>query len=93
LKFGGKLVSGASSNALGYILIIFSSAMFLGALFAWVWLPEVQDSQKLPGSRVLPSQSLEELAEGRKKAEARGQIIGFRRKIDGLFHRKLQKAP
>jgi hypothetical protein len=66
---------------MGYILIIFSSAMFLGAVVAWVWLPEVQEAKRLPGSRVLPSKSLEDLAEGRVKARAEGQIAGLRKRL------------
>lgn len=87
MAFGGKLVSSPNSNRLGYIIIIVSSAMFLGALFAWAWLPEVQETQRLPNSYVLPSKSLEELAKGRK-AEDQGQVISLRRRVGGLIPKR-----
>jgi MFS transporter, PHS family, inorganic phosphate transporter len=36
-------ISNPDSNNLGWILIGFSFAMALGSLFAWAWIPEVQD--------------------------------------------------
>lgn len=80
-KFGGKSVGDSDSRGMGYLLIIFSASLFLGSLVTWAWIPELQDLQKPPNSRVLPSKSLEVLAEGRLGAQKDGQIIGMRARI------------
>jgi len=42
--------------------------MGLGALFAWVWIPQVQNTRDDDGRFQLPSKTLEELGEGFQKA-------------------------
>jgi MFS transporter, PHS family, inorganic phosphate transporter len=84
LKLGGKKLFATDSAGMGIILVIFSSTMFFGAFFAWAWLPEVQSAQRLSKSWVLPSKSLEDLGEGRRRAEY-GQALGLRNRIKALF--------
>lgn len=81
---------------LGWVLGIFAPLMFLGALVAWIYLPEVQDP---PTGRaeaeswpVLPSKTLEVMASGYATAIAPppagdGQNIGFNRKFKTLYHK------
>src|SRR5580700_3662424 len=45
MVFNGILASDPNSNGLGWIFIIFSFVMALGAFFAWVWIPELQYSR------------------------------------------------
>lgn len=84
LSFGGILVKDPNSSGLGWVLVIFSVVMASGALFAWAWIPDVQNGRQ-DGSLVLESKTLEELAEGRRKAEEEGQVIGMRKKIRQLL--------
>jgi len=92
-------IANPNSMSLGWILIGFSSAMGLGALISWAWIPEVQDAR---GSHVeprrgkksksrdyeVPSKSLEELAVGRIGVLDEKRMVGFRRK-SGLLMRRL----
>ncbi|OCK75629.1 MFS general substrate transporter [Lepidopterella palustris CBS 459.81] len=86
-SFHGVKVQDPNSKGLGWILIIYSVVMASGALFAWAWIPDVQDMRREEDSLVLPSKSLEELAEGRVRAQKDGQIIGLRRKVFEFFSR------
>ena len=63
-SFSGISISDPRSNKLGIILLIFSALMALGSIFAWVWLPDVQEPMRAKGLK-LPSKTLEELAKGR----------------------------
>jgi MFS transporter, PHS family, inorganic phosphate transporter len=56
------------NNILAIILVVFSLLMALGALFAWLWLPEMQHHQRIKGWK-LPSKTLEDLGRGRSGAE------------------------
>jgi PHS family inorganic phosphate transporter-like MFS transporter len=86
--------SDPNTNALGYVFIIFGVVMALGAVFAWAWIPEVQDGRIEEGNRLLPflkpvhSKTLEELGEGLARAGETGQKIGFRNKFGGLTRRR-----
>ena len=79
----------------GYLraaLAIFSVLMALGAVIAWVWLPDVQGKPKGVAKEttwpILPSKGLEDLAKGRRYAISdEGQIISFRDNIIALFKR------
>lgn len=82
-------ISSPNSKNLGWVLISFSFAMALGALFAWAWIPEVQNPR---GSEVetrrgrrdrfrdyeVPSKSLEELAVGRAGVKDVNRMVGFK---------------
>jgi PHS family inorganic phosphate transporter-like MFS transporter len=86
------LASDPNSNGLGWIFITFGIVMGLGALFAWVWIPQVQNTRDDDGRFQLPSKTLEELGEGFRKATSRepgggGQVIGFRAKVTELAGR------
>lgn len=84
LAFGGKSIRDPDSNGLGWLLIIFAGVMASGSLFAWAWIPDVQNTRE-GRSLVLPSKKLEELAEGLPRAVAEGQVIGFRNRIRRLI--------
>jgi hypothetical protein len=64
MQFGRSTVKDINSSAMGWVLIIFSPVMLVGALLAWIWLPEVQESRVKIG-KPLPSKTLETLAAGR----------------------------
>ncbi|KAF2461878.1 inorganic phosphate transporter, partial [Lineolata rhizophorae] len=76
---GGAAFRAANSDALGWVLVIFAFVMASGAAFAWAWIPELQRP------RPLPSKTLEELAEGVRGAEMRGEVVGFRKKVRRLW--------
>ena len=87
-----------NSGSLGWVLIAFSFAMSLGAVFAWAWIPEVQDPrgteiERRPGRRSrhrdfeVPSKSLEELAIGRIGIVDERRMVGFRKRAVLLLNR------
>lgn len=77
------------SDRLGYIFCIFGSVMGLGAVFAWAWIPDVQNARDEDGGLVLPNKTLEELGEGlRGGSETSGMSRGFRGKIARLSRRR-----
>ncbi|KAF2666279.1 MFS general substrate transporter [Microthyrium microscopicum] len=82
LQFGNHSLRDLDSNGMGWMLIIFSTVLLLGAFCAWLWIPEVQSNTRLEGSWILPSKSLEELAVGKTRTE-REAING----LDGLRRR------
>lgn len=83
-------ITNTNSHSLGWILIGFSFAMGLGAVFARAWIPEVQnprgsDVEDTKGKKSrrrafeVPNKSLEELAFGMKGIDD-GRSFGFRRR-------------
>jgi PHS family inorganic phosphate transporter-like MFS transporter len=57
-----KVTPGSSPSAwLAYVLIVSAAPLFLGGIFSWLWIPELQESSG-------KSRTLEKLAEGRKSA-------------------------
>jgi PHS family inorganic phosphate transporter-like MFS transporter len=82
MKFGGLYVADLNSNGMGWVLIIFSAALAMGALFAWAWIPDVQ-SPRPEGSWIRPSKTLEELALGRK-GETEEEKVGMRKRIQRM---------
>jgi hypothetical protein len=78
-----------NTNSLGYIFIIFGCVMGLGAVFAWGWIPDVQNSRDESGGLVLPSKTLEELGEGlRGGSGMEGVQSGFNGRFRGLRRRR-----
>ena len=93
-KFGSLAVQGLLSRheftydptRLGIVLGCFSIPMTLGAIFAWGWLPTLQEGPRaatrtceLP---TLPSKTLEELAQGRAYATGTGgEVLTFEGKL------------
>lgn len=59
--------------------------MASATLFAWAWIPDLQDSRRGEGGAEMQSKTLEELAEGKRRAEAEGQIIGIRAKLRQIW--------
>lgn len=91
-------ITNPNSLTLGWILIGFSFAMGLGALFSYAWIPELQDARgtevetrRGKKSRLrrfeVPSKSLEELARGRAGKDEH-DAVGFRRMGRRLVGRK-----
>ncbi|KAH8806115.1 major facilitator superfamily domain-containing protein [Xylogone sp. PMI_703] len=78
---------------LGFVLGIFAVLMALGALIAWVWLPELQEKPtgevKAESFPFLKSKNLEALGEGYSMAikEDPPQILGFRNSFKELYKR------
>lgn len=84
-------ITNPNSLSLGWVLIAFSFAMALGAVFTWAWIPEVQDAR---GTEVqvrrgrknkfrdyeVPSKSLEELAVGRVGVTDERRMVGLRKR-------------
>jgi hypothetical protein len=59
--------------------------MASATLFSWGWIPDVQEPRGEDTGVEMPSKSLEELAEGKKRAEEDGQIIGIRAKLRRIW--------
>jgi PHS family inorganic phosphate transporter-like MFS transporter len=89
-------ITNPNSLNLGWILIGFSFAMALGAVFSWAWIPELQYARgtnvhEARGKRSrfsayeVPSKTLEDLAVGKA---GHGDDVGFRR----LGRRRRNKA-
>jgi MFS transporter, PHS family, inorganic phosphate transporter len=85
MKFDGVGIRDLNSKGMGWVLIIFGGVLALGAPFAWAWLPEVQRPRDSETGLILPSRTLEELAEGRKGET--GEHTGFRRRAWRLIGR------
>jgi PHS family inorganic phosphate transporter-like MFS transporter len=85
VKFNGISINSPNSNGLGWVLIIFSFVMASATVFSWAWIPDLQDSRREEGGPEMPSKTLEELAEGKRRAEAEGQIIGIRAKLRHMW--------
>jgi PHS family inorganic phosphate transporter-like MFS transporter len=84
IKFGGVKASNPNSSGIGWVFIIFGFIMALGALFAWVWIPVVQNNRDEDGGLKLPSKKLEVLEEGLERARHDGQVIGMRNNFQEL---------
>lgn len=97
-------ITNPNSLTLGWILVGFSFAMALGALFSWAWVPEVQDGRgtdmedtRRRKSRLrayeVPSKTLEDLATGRAGVVDERREIGFRKKGRRLLRSRRKEAP
>lgn len=71
------------------IFFILAPFMILGALYSWAYIPEVQRTVGGAGGgrRRLEPMNLEDLGEGRAKAQQEGQVITIGDKIDDLKKR------
>jgi PHS family inorganic phosphate transporter-like MFS transporter len=78
MKFRGVKASNPNSDGLGWIFIIFGFVMGIGAIFAWTWIPNLQNIRDEDGGLILPTKTLEELGEGLVKARQENQVIGMR---------------
>jgi len=87
MKFRGLSINDVKSNGHGYVLIIFGAALALGSLPAWAWLPEIQKPRREETGLILPSKTLEELAEGMKGVRERKEIIGFRERFSQFLRK------
>ena len=68
------------------MLIGFAFVMFSGALFAWAWLPELQEVVRdASGRQRLQNKTLENLAGGMRQAKIEGEVIGLRSNLRGVF--------
>jgi MFS transporter, PHS family, inorganic phosphate transporter len=82
-----------STKLLLWSLIAFSFAMALGGVFAWAWIPEVQDVNGPEVKRIgwrgrcneVPSKTLKELAIGRIGLVDQRRMIGFQ-KVTNLLN-------
>ena len=63
VRFGNQTESIEQSPKLGYLLLVFSGFMAVGALLTWMWIPETQNLQ------TLENLSLEYLAKGRARVK------------------------
>lgn len=63
--------------------------MGIGAVFAWAWIPDVQNARDEDGGLVLPNKTLEDLGEGlRGGSGTSGVSRGFRGSLAGLSRRR-----
>jgi len=90
MTFNGVKASNAKSDGLGWVFIIFGFFMAIGVIFAWVWIPAVQNIRDEEGGLKLPSKTLEVLGEGLARARLDLQVIGmrnkFRKAVQPLIH-------
>ena len=74
-----------SETKQGLIFILFGSFMFLGAIFSWAYIPDIQRWRPLrSGKKVLENRTLEDLGEGRWKAKLEGEVISIREKCTDI---------
>ncbi|OXV07485.1 hypothetical protein Egran_04750 [Elaphomyces granulatus] len=83
ISIDGLRIKSPGGNRLGYVLILFSFVMASGYIFAWAWIPELQDA-RVPQGYELPNKTLEELAKGKIGVTEGGEVIGFRAKLREL---------
>jgi len=86
MKFRGKINRDLNSRGMGFTLIIFGGVLVLAAVIAWAWLPEVQ-TLGTPFGKPLNNRTLEELGEGRTRAQSEGETNGFRLRLRPTFLR------
>jgi hypothetical protein len=72
---------------MGFTLIIFGGVLVLAAVVAWAWIPEVQSASRSFGKPLI-NLTLEQLGEGKRRAESEGEIIGFRLRLRQAFLRR-----
>jgi hypothetical protein len=99
-KFGSILVQITLSQTsefthhpkyIGWLLIGFSPMMFLGAIIAWAWLPELQTKltavqrDATEGRPKFVSKKLEDLAVGWRVALQNGEVVGLKGRFAKLF--------
>lgn len=81
-----------STTRQGLIFILFGSVLAFGAVYSWAYLPNPQ--RRVPnesGENVLETKDLEELGEGRGKAQAEGETITVKDKIHEIRRRHKEK--
>jgi MFS transporter, PHS family, inorganic phosphate transporter len=84
----GLRVGDPNSAGLGWVFITYGFVMALAAVFAWAWIPSLQNSRGA-GLRV-PSKTLEDLGEGIRRARRDGEVIGMRARIGDVLPRSLR---
>jgi MFS transporter, PHS family, inorganic phosphate transporter len=82
-------------NRQGLIFLLFGSAVALGAIYSWAYLPDVQrwvdDEDR---GKVLETKNLEDLGEGREKARQAGEVITIKDKwAEFMRRRRARTAP
>ena len=100
---GGVRVNEFGSAGLGWVFVTYGFVMALGAVFAWGWIPNLQQQRSAEGSpspppskgakrlRLLPSKTLEVLGEGVARARADGEAVGMRARFAGLLPRRTRR--
>ncbi|CAI6336119.1 unnamed protein product [Periconia digitata] len=78
----GLGVGGPKKEPLAGVLFFFAPLMLIGALVAWIWIPEVQDPVDNSAASIkqfssYDNRSLEDIADGPKK----GQILGLKKRF------------
>jgi MFS transporter, PHS family, inorganic phosphate transporter len=91
MRFNGEKLSDPNSDGLGWVFIIYGFVMALAALFAWVWIPSLQDPRDASRRLRLPTKTLEVLGEGLVRARGGGEVIGMRAKIRETIIRPLMQ--
>ncbi|GAO18177.1 hypothetical protein UVI_02037090 [Ustilaginoidea virens] len=73
-----------SDTRQGLIFLLFGSVAATGALFSWLFLPDVQRVVEDDGKSILETKDLEELGEGRERARQNGETVTVEDKWDNL---------
>ncbi|KAG6026618.1 hypothetical protein E4U41_001227 [Claviceps citrina] len=90
-----------SDTRQGLIFLLFGSVAAVGAVFSWLYLPDVQrivgeggggggggGGEGGGGKRVLETKDLEELGEGRQRARRNGEVVTIRERWRKLRNRR-----
>lgn len=90
----------------GFIFILFGSAVALGALFSWAYLPDPQrrvvgsdnesdfdgsGGDQGTGKKILVQKTLEDLGGGREKARLEGEVISVKDKWRDMKERRRRR--
>lgn len=77
-----------SDTRQGLIFLLFGSVAAVGALFSWLYLPDLQRVMEDNGRRFLETKDLEELGGGRRRARHDGEIVTFQERWQSLRNRR-----
>lgn len=77
-----------SDTRQGLIFLLFGSVAAVGAIFSWLYLPDLQRVIEDNGRRFLETKDLEELGGGRRRARHDGEIVTFQERWQSLRNRR-----
>lgn len=88
-------------NRQGLIFLLFGSVAIVGAIFSWAYLPDpqrtiVEEDVDMDGRRFrkkyLEAKSLEELGEGRVRAQLTGEVVTFKERVGEIRERRKRRT-
>lgn len=87
-------------NRQGLIFLLFGSVALFGAVFSWAYLPDpqrtiIEEDVDMDGrhfrKKYLEAKSLEELGEGRVRAQLAGECVTFKERVGEIRERRKRR--